>query len=177
MDKFNDILGELATYYVEVPDNEKASKLLHTPSESFALLAMALQMTDIIFDKLFNAVDGEMSRPKKQHKKAPMTTLSSNQAFEKHRNTWRGSGAFRNEPGDGRMYKTSNSDYIDCYVRERWRHRAQYCWYMEPEPLTAEDVEDAVGEGTVVVAVDFCVVVVVGVGIINTHHTKEIPTT
>lgn len=129
VEKFSDIHRKLETYDVEVPENENARKLLRTLPKSFAPSPMAFQMTSVIFDKLANAVDGEMSPRENQHRKIPMTTFSSNQASKKHMDAGKVSRAFRNGPGNGLIHKNSKWDNIDCYVCSRRGHRAQDCCY------------------------------------------------
>ena len=62
MNSFTDILGKLPTYDDEMPDDEKASKLIRTLPNSFAPLAMIQTVESIDVKRLVTVVQSKLAR-------------------------------------------------------------------------------------------------------------------
>jgi len=125
VEKFNEVLGKLASYDSPVAEDEKASKLIKTLPESFAPLAMFSEASEISYDRLCVVVAGELSR-RKNASGAPSSATPPVAAMAQGKGNKNGI--------KGGIQKQKKKTYENCYVCGKRGHFSSQCWFRQDKP-------------------------------------------
>lgn len=117
LNKFQELLNNMATYDEEVSNKEKASKLIRNLPEACNGLAVMAQLQGLKFEKLVQVMYAEISR-RKNLKDKPQEELEAAKVAK-----------IIKKPGNTKITRSTQKKTELCFVCDKTGHYARECWH------------------------------------------------